>query len=112
MQLILCIHCIRRLWARQPRTHFTIFLLFYTAFLGVVNTIWMATAPSSLQLYIMEWLQECRPISGQVPETCPKDLQAKYEWDTWLVDTLSVVSYVTGSAACDALLVCDVGEIR
>ncbi|KAK7682137.1 hypothetical protein QCA50_014723 [Cerrena zonata] len=105
MQLILCIHCIRRLWARQPRTHFTIFLLFYTAFLGVVNTIWMATAPSSLQLYIMEWLQECRPISGQVPETCPKDLQAKYEWDTWLVDTLSVVSYVTGSAACDALLI-------
>lgn len=107
MQLLLCIHCMRRLWARQPRTTFTYFLLSYTAFLGIVNTFWMATAPASLQLYIMEWLQDCRPVSGAIPgpPSCPEDWQSTYEWDTWMVDTLSVVSYVTGSVACDALLV-------
>ena len=105
MQLLLCIHCIRRLWAYHTHTTFTTFLLCYTAFLGVINTFWMATSPASLQLYIVEWRQGCRPVSGEFPASCPSDWQEKYEWDTRLVDTISVVSYITGSIACDALLV-------
>ncbi|CAL1703007.1 unnamed protein product [Somion occarium] len=105
MQFVLCIICLRRLWIHTPRTPFVRFLFCYTLFLGIVNTVWMVTAPSSLQLYAIEWLQDCRPVSGVIPpDSCPSELLNSYKMDTWLVDTTSVVSYVACTLSADALL--------
>lgn len=105
MQFVLCIICLRRLWIHTPRTPFVRFLFCYTVFLGIANTVWMVTAPSSLELYAIEWLQDCRPVSGVIPaDPCPSELLDSYKTDTWLVDTTSVASYVACTLSADALL--------
>ncbi|CAL1703004.1 unnamed protein product [Somion occarium] len=107
-QAILCFQTLRRLWVRKPSTHFIKFLFCYTVFLGMINTIWVVTAPFSIQA-TAAWWEGCSPLINFRPgrgvfQCSTEHLQEKQRLAT-LLDTISVVAYIVCTFCVDALLI-------